>query len=69
MTEELKPCPFCGSHDVQLVAEYGDVLGRQYAWGVRCDKCNADFFIDLDSSDDGREETIDAWNRREGDAS
>lgn len=56
---KLKPCPFCGSHDVSLVC-VDEALG---AWMVKCNKVacwgrTADFLT-------MRSAEI-AWNRRNG---
>ena len=62
MSEELKPCPFCGSEAKVLTMEYG---GCNY-YGVFCiDDMDSKFqhghCIDNFSS---KQEAIDAWNSR-----
>jgi Lar family restriction alleviation protein len=55
MDVELKPCPFCGSSDVHIVA--GDKCDE---WGT-CVNCGADGpFRDTEA------QAIAAWNRRDG---
>lgn len=49
MSEELKPCPFCG----------GEAVIFKYYWQVRCEECMAETSIF-----ETREEAIKAWNRR-----
>lgn len=50
---ELKPCPFCGSHQVDLFGD--DELG----WLARCADCHASA-----GDCDTKTETIEAWNTR-----
>lgn len=50
-----KPCPFCGSANVQVV----DGFGRPARW-VLCRECEA-----LGPKRDTRREAIEAWNERE----
>ena len=52
MSEELKPCPFCGGN-VQKVKSSG-----RWGWFVSC-ACAA-----VGPSADSRDEAIRAWNRR-----
>jgi len=37
MTEKLKPCPFCGSEDVELVS-FG---AKTVSYQVKCNTCEA----------------------------
>lgn len=56
---KLKPCPFCGSEDV----EYTN-FGKGFdMWLIQCDECEAMFPL-LNS----REEAIQRWNKRAGDS-
>lgn len=52
MTEELKPCPFCGSDDVEAL----DMEGKHY---VACYDCALE-----GPFHDSRAEAVAAWNRR-----
>lgn len=64
----LKPCPFCGSHDVdalyfdntgtgiELVYEGKDVDGDVKPW-IHCNGCGSEWFSNA-------EDVIEAWNRR-----
>jgi len=51
MSEELKPCPFCGSTNLGFLS--------LFAWEVQCNLCLAE-----GPKADTREEAIAAWNRR-----
>lgn len=52
MSEKLKPCPFCGSNDVEIVESFDGLC-------VLCGNCEAT------SNDFGKiEDAIKAWNRR-----
>ena len=50
--DELKPCPFCGSRDVEVVHP-----GR--CWVILCNTCQAEGPTDL-----GESGAIEAWNTR-----
>ena len=50
---ELKPCPFCGGKDLQVVNVYGE------DYYVDCQTCTT-----CGPSADTYEEAIEAWNRR-----
>jgi Lar family restriction alleviation protein len=65
MTDELKPCPFCGGAPrlLRLVETYpavGDKPAGEYdAWfNVTCDNCG------IEQGDEYRSSAITAWNRR-----
>lgn len=55
---ELKPCPFCGSRDVEMFDAGGDPYSFSMLY-VHCNNCNADSKM-CDSIDDA----VAAWNRR-----
>ena len=56
MTDELKPCPFCGSDAVHTERSYfRDVL-------IYCENCDAYFTVDSFYADEN--DVIKAWNRR-----
>ena len=55
MSEELKPCPFCGSDDVDLQCYEDD------GFHVVCGKCGGNM-----PGWDDPDEAIEAWNRRAG---
>ena len=57
MTDELKPCPFCGSEDVQ---EAGP-LGFSQSWVVFCLDCAIE-----GPKREAQADAIAAWNRRAG---
>ena len=81
MSEELKPCPFCGSRAVDLHAtryEGGERGNKpRVAFYVRCRACRArgpmfkakgEGFGPISERDHGRQRAraLDAWNRRSG---
>lgn len=61
MTDELKPCPFCGG-----VIEWADIVDPE-GYGkwhyVHCPKCGVDGPPDL-----GESGAIEQWNTRPGEA-
>ena len=59
MSEELKPCPFCGGEGVAyLVPDYPKKIGPRYS--VICNGCGASVTTIFQYKRDA----IDAWNRR-----
>lgn len=52
MTEELEPCPFCGSKANLFYVNGG--------WEVTCDSC----FGAISGCHHSKEYTIEAWNTR-----
>lgn len=53
MTQEIKPCPFCGSSKCQEIYQHGFAEG----WVVRCNSCGANgaaFAYDQDA--------VEKWN-------
>lgn len=63
MHEKLKPCPFCGSENVELRA------GALFNGAVHCNDCTADVVFDavrltLSGDDNWRDAVIEGWNRR-----
>lgn len=82
ITENLKPCPFCGSSDISSMEDSSIVaLGREYG-RVMCTNCEATITC-LDEDEKyvpieeylykkiparkGIEIAIERWNRRKGD--
>ena len=60
MSEELKPCPFCGGEDIYLKEVDLDFAFSTY-YHVRCLTCNCN----LDSiQNTSKSKAIEAWNRR-----
>jgi len=60
MTDELKPCPFCGG-EATLQRWWVGFNTRRYINRVQCKKCrcnSGDWFQ--------KPKAIQAWNRREG---
>ena len=56
MTDELKPCPFCGN-EARVRAQHWD--DGSHVWWVECAACEAEGM----RCDDGQH-AIDAWNTR-----
>ena len=56
MTQELKPCPFCGGEHIKLV----DLSG----WEAWCEDCGACAGCTTNGDANTREQMIAAWNRR-----
>lgn len=52
MTENLLPCPFCGSEELRI----SGVMGSYY---VKCQECGCE-----QNMADGFDKAIAAWNRR-----
>lgn len=58
MTEELKPCPFCGGSDSDCFIEDGTGEGQYWYYvECRCCECRSGFY-DIDK------DAISAWNTR-----
>ena len=57
MENKLKPCPFCGSKNVELI---GPCEEYNLGFGICCNDCGYDSPIYRTEL-----EVIDAWNRRE----
>lgn len=71
--DKLKPCPFCGSDDVDETYSYEcNTLGTKNP-EIFCNSCKVIFSVEDDSPYTNCEEdymyrrakTIEAWNRRE----
>ena len=66
MTEELKPCPFCGS-DKLLICETtfdANVEGLAYAVSCRVRECHGGIWALGSGCFETAEEAIAAWNTR-----
>lgn len=53
MTEELKPCPFCGGkpeRDFERAVENG-ILGDIVSWSIYCTECYAEVYSFKSSKD------------------
>ena len=58
MNEEIKPCSFCGSDDIDYGIMSGTMKGFDY---IQCQNCGAE----IHSINNGKYiEAIEAWNRR-----
>ena len=60
MTDELKPCPFCGGEARTYRLQYG--LMKKYC--IECLECGAELPMMFCSEDEVK--AIAAWNRRPG---
>ena len=58
---ELKPCPFCGSRNIDFGVMTGTMSGWTYC---QCEECLAEIHVLSPLID----EAIKAWNRRSDDA-
>ena len=54
--EELKPCPFCGSEDIQH--SYGQIDGNVRGYTILCRDCG----YHVEDCED--ESAVEKWNRR-----
>jgi Lar family restriction alleviation protein len=78
MSEELKPCPFCGGEAYTKVVSR-DYMQTGYSIGaeVGCQKCNfhmrgdsifeVDEFMNMKMVSEGAQHVIENWNRRAND--
>ena len=56
--KKLKPCPFCGSDEVQI--SYEDTFSYDFRRGVYCSDCCGGMYPFYNSE----AEAIEAWNTR-----
>lgn len=63
MSDELKPCPFCGSDKV-LVIGMADKPLDCYRWHVECQECHCTGRRFYRAEGARREMAVAAWNRR-----
>jgi len=77
MSEKLKPCPFCGGHDIVSSAMNRGINYRdsEFYLSVTCKKCGAKISVGADLGgvpfecvEQVIEETREKWNRRTGNA-
>ena len=59
MSDELKPCPFCGSTDIRFHLHRGAGTGIHGVWSTCCYDCGAIF-----PNRYKRELLVECWNRR-----
>lgn len=68
MMNKLKPCPFCGSTDVEVINALEEqpemeLIGlTKDNWNVVCNECHA-----FGGTQRTEAEAIEAWNRRAND--
>ena len=58
MSDEIKPCPFCGCTDISMYTNGSDL--DNYSYVVECDGCGCI----LDTGFDSEERAIEEWNHR-----
>ncbi|QBH96075.1 restriction alleviation protein, Lar family [Limnobaculum zhutongyuii] len=61
--DKLKPCPFCGSSEVELF-EMDEEDNPYRAWVVRCHKCDVQTAMFVGSIEQKKRCATNAWNRR-----
>ena len=67
MSEELKPCPFCGGQaKIVSLTAYTHSRDRIYAVYIECIECDARTkdFLDLEREDGAHKQARNAWNWR-----
>lgn len=71
MSEELKPCPFCGGEAHVYLAGNGPAELSAWRYNIECDhlpECpistSGDVVGDLDACSDDLDKLTEAWNRR-----
>lgn len=57
MSEEVKPCPFCGNKDISMSLNYGAAM-------VSCDKCECLGFVFTGLKGIYLDEVMEQWNTR-----
>lgn len=62
--KQIKPCPFCGSHNVEQRERYNHFTmvtdAEEYYFWIGCNECFASSVCDSDIN-----QVIAAWNRRD----
>lgn len=67
MERELKPCPFCGSDDLELMSSYYTVdIKNKWDASISCKKCTAKFKSGdrVYTEKKAIESVVNAWNKR-----
>lgn len=80
MSEELKPCPFCGGKaKFKIATSSSTSMQKGFRFNIACSKCRASFPKtyevehtlaengDMIAITDEREMAVKAWNRRAND--
>ena len=62
MTEQLKPCPFCGN--VRNIGMRNEKHNHSGGYFISCPECDASTGLRYAMGDDPRPLLIEAWNRR-----
>ena len=58
-TEEILPCPFCGSNDISFACRMSFLCPTETLWSIRCYTCGAHF-----PNSHSQELLLTAWNTR-----
>ena len=61
MSENIKPCPFCGSLNVDVFSAFGEPSTDKNFMDVECIDCGAQGGLG-----EGEEKAVAAWNKRAG---
>lgn len=64
MSDELKPCPFCGGAPSAVETEYQYELGTDYAWEIVCPMCGVSMLWADETSSKSYEKLVTDWNTR-----
>ena len=77
MTNEIKPCPFCGNRDIRFSVKTTTIdFKRAYHFSMYCPKChcygarvlwkhdNKMHRVDIERNEEFKQQAIDAWNKR-----
>ena len=65
--EELKPCPFCGSEEIDPSEARGKKLDGTMTIAAGCIDCGALGPVAIVRSETGYKESLKAWNTRHSD--
>ena len=58
---KLKPCPFCGNADLEIIDNSSD---EEEDYLICCEGCGGAFMASNDAMPVSKEELIEKWNRR-----
>lgn len=58
--DDIKPCPFCGSKDIDCFDTDFGVADNPFVYIVQCENCNANIY----AKSRALEDAIELWNKR-----